>query len=690
MIKVFPLARPFARRAASKVSRGISDAVRGGLSVPAYPEKAFYSNSFAGIPNGTTLRSLSGWAAYNSASSTSAVRDQWQAQSDAITRTSSSQDFATAPGLFIIGRDTGSTDHVFRTRLSTLPTSGNRIFLAVAGTAENNCVLLECVNSSGTMQNFILRKNVGGTLTTLLSQAGSTTPLARALQAGDEIELQVLGQRVHLFINGHRITPVAGTDLDTSGAFVKGTICGYGSGQGTGCVFDDTYIASLGSAVTITDTSIFWPGSIALGGRSIPIAGAYTGDVQALDYRVTNASTGAEIKAWARMAGATIAAGAWSGSVFAPMSSIATNPKFRIQVRAANDVDAKALSNATAVGLAVGSYGQSNSAFRGQSSATAHAVANAYTWSQDAGSAWRGGAATTTERSQLLATQIAARSGTPCGAFVFGVGSQTLANLTASGEGYFDELEAAATAANAAGYVQSWLWTQGEAEAAATGAFDVSAYRNTFDTLLTQLRGNLSEGTAAPVGICVIGKTTGGHISGDTFGNANWSAARAALFGLSDKPGVFVATNLSDAAMADSLHYTANAYVENGRRAGLSMAAALGYGGYNGRGPIITGATRAGAVITLAVDLNGAASISGTGLTNYQASLDGFATTLTINSAAVSGNTIELTLSADPGTPVTVRSFYGMTYGTPTRAIGTYSDATTIPVEPLCVPISTN
>lgn len=122
------------------------------------------------------------------------------------------------------------------------------------------------------------------------------------------------------------------------------------------------------------------------------------------------------------------------------------------------------------------------------------------------------------------------------------------------------------------------------------------------------------------------------------------------------------------------------------------MRKAMGYApsGYDGRGPIITGATRSGATITLAVDLNGAASVAGTGLTNYEVSTDDFATTKTISSAAVSGGNIVITLSADPGAAVKVRSFYGMTYGTPTFAIGTYADATTIPVEPLFVPVTSN
>lgn len=661
------------------------DAAGGGSGIAQFPAKTFYFNDFSADANNTTLRSLSGWSAYNSGASTSAVRDQWQVQSNALTRMNVSTDFATAPGLLIIGRDTGSTNHTIRCKITSLPASGNIIYIAVASSAENNSAFFQCTNTSGVMQNFILSKNVGGTTTQLLSQAGATSGLGRALQVGDEIELQVIGQFLHLFVNGRRITPDAGTSLDTGGAFTKGNVCGFGTRSSVGAVFDDVYVAAIGGAATMAATPIFWPGSIAQAGRSVPLSGTYSGDVQALDYRVLNDSTGTVVKDWARITGATIAAGAWSGSVFVPMGSIATNPKVRLQVRAANDTDVRVMSGATTVGIAVGSYGQSNSAYRGQPTATSHAVAHAYTWSQDDSSAWNGGGTATTRRSQLWATKIAERSGIPCGVFVFGVGSQSIENLTNSGAGsaYFDDLEAAATSANAYGYIQSWLWTQGENEAGGTNPFNEASYRSTFDALLGKLRSAIAARADAPVGVCVIGHTTGGHASGTTFGDANWSAVRAGHVRLADKPGVFVATGLQDATLTDALHYIGDAYVENGRRAGMSMAAALGYGGANGRGPLITGATRSGATITLAVDLNGASSISGTGLTNYQVSADDFATQLTISSAAVSGNTIVLTLSADPGASVKVRSFYGMDWTSPVRAIGNYADGTTIPVEPI-------
>lgn len=284
---------------------------------------------------------------------------------------------------------------------------------------------------------------------------------------------------------------------------------------------------------------------------------------------------------------------------------------------------------------------------------------------------------------------MAEKLGVPVGIFIAGSGSKSIVELSTRGSGsnVLDEMEALCQSANAYGYIGAWLWTQGEAEASAAQTFNESAYRTQFDVLLSELRGPIAANSSVPVGVCVIGRTSGGHISGATFGDANWSAARAGLTRLADKSGVYLSNGLFDATLIDSLHYTADSYVENGRRAAMSMAAALGYGGANGRGPLVTGASRAGAVITLAVDLNGAASISGAGLTHYQVSADNFATLLTVSSAVVSGGNVVLTLSADPGAPVTVRSFYGMDWATPVRAIGTYADGKTIPVEPLYIPL---
>lgn len=658
----------------------------GGSSAPAYPPKSFYFNDFNGIASATKLRDLPGWAAYNSTAATTIQRDQWQVQSGQLTRMAASADYATIPGVFVIGRGAGSTDHVIKAKITAFPASGGMLNFIVGATHQNNCLVFSVVVSSGVAASYILRKNVGGVLTTLLTQAGVTAPIGRNLLIGDTIEFSVIGAKVHLTVNGLRVTPAVGVD---TGVFTKGDVCGVGTGANSPSTYDDIYIASLAASLGVTDTPIFWPARVGAAGRNIPFSGTYTGDVQALDYRVVNGDTLAEITPWVRVAGAVIASSAWSCSVQVPMSSIAVNPKCRVQFRAANDTDATAMSTATAVGLVVGSYGQSNSEFRGQGSATSHAVSNAYLFSGGAGSTWIGGASTTTSRSQLWASKLAAASGIPCGVFVGGTGSRHIYELNRRGPGTLalDEMEALCALANAFGYVSSWLWTQGEAEASDSGAFNETYYRSEFDLMMAELRAGASGGDPVQFGVCNLASYGGTHISGEAVGNANWSAVRAGLARLADKPGVYVSTNMGDLARADTFHLTPDAYVESGRRAGMSMAKEFGYASFDGRGPLVTGASRVGAVITLPVNLNGAASIVGTGLTNYDVSVDNFATTLPVGSVAVSGSSIVITLAADPGVAVKVRSFYGMSYGTPVLAVGTYADGTTIPAEPLYAPL---
>lgn len=651
---------------------------------PSFPAKDFYFADFAGIADATTLRSLEGWSAYNSAAATTAQRDQWKIQSGKATRVAVSEDYATNPGVFVIGRSAGSTDHVLRTKVTAFPSSGGMLNFVVGATHQNNCLILSVVVSAGAAAaNYIMRKNVNGTLTTLLNQAGVIAPIGRNLLVGDTVELSTIGSKLFVTINGLRVTPAAGVDI---GVFTKGDICGFGTGTNSPSSYDDIYVAAISASLTVNDTPVFWPALLGSAGRIVPFAGTYTGDVQAIDYRVVNAATLAEVKPWARASGAVVAAGAWSASVLLPMSDIVSNPACKVQFRAANDTDATTMSTTTAVGFSVGSYGQSNSEMRGQGLATSHAVQPySYTFSSGAGREWQGNATTTQSRTRLMASKLAQAVGIPCGVFIGGTGSRHIYELNRRGDGTLalDEMEQLCSEAFAIGYISSWLWTQGEAEAADAGAFNESYYHSEFDLLTQELSASIAAGSPIRIGICNLSSFGGTHVAGGVTGDTNWSAVRAGLSRLGDKAGVYISTNMADLAKADEFHLTPDAYVESGRRAALSMAKDLGYGAYDGRGPLVTGASRSGAVVTLAIDLNGASSIAGTGLTHYQVSADNFATLLTVSSAAVSGGNIALTLSADPGAAVKVRSFYGMDWTSPVRAIGTYADGTTIPVEPL-------
>lgn len=116
---------------------------------PSFPAKDFYFADFAGIADATTLRSLDGWSAYNDVALVHASRDRWQVQSGAIARLGGSEDYATAPGKFIVGRSLSSTNHIFRTKMTTKPNDANSLMVVVAGTNENNCVVLTCSSTGG-------------------------------------------------------------------------------------------------------------------------------------------------------------------------------------------------------------------------------------------------------------------------------------------------------------------------------------------------------------------------------------------------------------------------------------------------------------------------------------------------------------------------------------------------------------
>ena len=652
----------------------------GGGGSTVYPEKSgVYSENFSAVVDNTSLAILPGWAAYNSGGATGGNANAYQTLGGKLRRAVA--DYSARPGQFVIGRS-APADRIFRAKIDTLGAGDSTCFV-LAGTNEATSLYLR---PTGSGDALTLYSKVAGTESVLWSQSVQVPAyLNRVLQNGDVIDMRLLAGRVHVLVGGIRITPVAGVDVSSLGFADR---VGLGSvSPGSLTRIDDLYVAPLAADLSIASTQVFWAGRLADGGRYVPMSGTYRGTVLDLDYRVVNAASGAVVQTWARVTGATISGGNWAASVFVPFCDLTVNPRVHVEIRAANDVDSATQGTTFAVGLAVGHYGQSNAGYRGYEDATAATVANAYTWGDVAGSTWHNNSATAYRGAYMatMAATLATAIGIPVGVFVQGVGSQTIDNLIGP---WWPSLVSNANLAGVNGYITAWDWTQGEAEAATITDVNVTDYRSKFDTLLGLLRG-VSSTNDAKVGVTIIGRYRGAHTLGTDGGNRKWGQARSVLMSLSDKPGVYISSSLNDLGMRDDYHYTAAAFVEVGRRDAGSMAQALGYVGKSGRGPIITSGTRSGAVITMAVNLNDAASISGTGLTNYDVSTDDFATLLTVSSVAVSGSTIVITLSAAPSGPVKVRSFYGMEYvPDPVRAIGSYADGTTIPFEPIYNPIT--
>lgn len=130
----------------------------------------------------------------------------------------------------------------------------------------------------------------------------------------------------------------------------------------------------------------------------------------------------------------------------------------------------------------------------------------------------------------------------------------------------------------------------------------------------------------------------------------------------------------------------------------------FGIGSHDGRGPIAASVSRAGAVLTVTMSLNGATSLSTntgatTGLTGWQASTSStFGSLLTISSVTIDTvlNTITITLSADPGAPVFIRNYALYDNDVTVWPIGNYANidrdgnAGTIEMMPTVIPLVSN
>jgi len=267
------------------------------------------------------------------------------------------------------------------------------------------------------------------------------------------------------------------------------------------------------------------------------------------------------------------------------------------------------------------------------------------------------------------------------------------------------------------GIWEGMLWDQGEANADQT-TDNATGYATRFiNNLLPQMRAsNTTKNTTMPVVISLVGRyaTTGStvnSVSGATVEPFR-EKLRQQFIACTAAGGGDSRTYLSDSKLggvhpsANPYHYGGN-YDELNRRSAYSIAKYIfGLNVYDGRGPLITGATRSGAVITLTFDMNGAATLvykdSGAGSTGdnpaspvgqsntlygYQVSADGFTTNLPISTIAVGGDNVSLviTLASDPGGPVAIRSYYGWDYNDEKLFWGTgYADGRAdIPVFPL-------
>jgi Carbohydrate esterase, sialic acid-specific acetylesterase len=441
--------------------------------------------------------------------------------------------------------------------------------------------------------------------------------------------------------------------------------------------------------ITITDPQKFF-GRDELLGRDVVIAGTYSGTPTSWVIRRVNAATGAEGD-W-RPLDVQASAGVWNASVRFETG------RHRVDVGwVGSDGFARTVrSSEFAVGPLIFYYGQSNAAGssdRGAvwvpgSNAGAHCYNMAVAYNGTSYQRWW----QDTERSSndyvinsisLADTLSRSLGGVPVGVAGAGVPATELAQLKPGTNAWEQTLVPHIN--RVGGNVEHYVWSQGEAEALSSS--DYSSYVADFDALVGGLR-VVGGRPDAGVFLRLIGQDNAITESAATTARA--AAVRAIQMSLENPAdNIWVASHPLGVPLTDTIHFTHAGHIELCRREGLTVARrAYGALSYDGRGPVVTGGTRSGAVITLTLDLNGATSVSGTGLTGYAVSADNFATTLAISSVNVIGNSIVITMASAPPGAVKVSSYREGNYDDSSIAIGAYSDGKTIPVMPIATPIS--
>lgn len=443
--------------------------------------------------------------------------------------------------------------------------------------------------------------------------------------------------------------------------------------------------------ITIADPKQFY-GRDPTNKRTITFTGTYTGIPVSWVYRLRRRSTGAVVKNWTAIA-VTANAGSWSANI-----DVATGGPYFLDmgwIDGSNKTHYTA-SNYFAVGELIGCWGQSNASNQNGVGGTPGYGGNDLIIGFNSNSAYAGSVVrrfmdelTPESRSYQpnmvgLAKSLSDKLGIPVGVFAAGVSAQAIDTLLPGGT-HFDNV-LAPLVAEVGGYVRHWVWSQGEAEVLSLSAYNT--YAANFATLLAGLR-SIGGYADAMIFIRTIGKDTG--ITNDATRTTRSQAARSVMLGLDNGVDIHTGCSSLGCLLSDTIHFApATGSVVWAYRMGLTIAR-RGYGaiGYDGRGPLVTSASRSGAVITLEMNLNGAASISGSALTGYAVSNDGFASLLTISSVEIVANKPVITLAGVPSGVCEVRSFREQNYVDSSLAVGNYTtEGITIPIFPIINPIT--
>lgn len=562
--------------------------------------------------------------------------------------------------------------------------SNNERRFYLRGSADSqDAVIVEI--SGGNQISF--RKRVAGT-TTFIQSSGSnfivpandTAVYRFSINAANVINVQRNGTRF--------------SDPRTVSAPVpSGTRAGVG-----GMFFASTTIARDFRAgpinLTANPTHSFTARNPSTNVGAVSFSGIYKGTLASLDYEVRNFATDAVIQARTAFAPQSASAGAWTGT-----ASIPTGDANRLHVDYSNDEAINTRSTRAIVGACHVVWGQSEAGSYNTLLANNPAPGNfrVNTWyvnpSVPANSRWvhtevAGLSGDRHTSSWAGAKVLSDLTNIPHGFFTDGVAARFLRNLIpGDAENLWNGRLVANLAQAGITHFESVLLEQGIAEAWNTSTTEATNWPTHFATFVSSIR-SLSGNANLPVFVSQIPYRDGSGGSFDTACNL----MRGTIAALHN-PANNIYVSHSHLAIpkigGGDNHANAVGAAELARRHGLSVARwVYGLISYDGRGPLPGTPTRSGATITVPLDPNGATSISGTNLSGWvvgttAASLVNATSPLAITSVNIVGGNVEIVLAADPGGPVWVASHRGHVLSESSLALGTYADASTIPVFPM-------
>lgn len=199
------------------------------------------------------------------------------------------------------------------------------------------------------------------------------------------------------------------------------------------------------------------------------------------------------------------------------------------------------------------------------------------------------------------------------------------------------------------GDCEAVIWLQGETDAqnGVSYATYLSNLQNIFNTINTH-----TGRSVLPFGVVIVGPATSGWAASE---NLMQSIRKAQIdFVVANAAsGAFIAgTDIDGDLAGGTVHINETSQLTQGARYTEAIKRRFSGATYGIEGPVISSATRSGTVITVNVTQYGGTALVGTGQQAFRV-FDG-GSPVTINSAAVVGNSITLTLNSTPSGTVTL------------------------------------